>query len=148
MSKINRKFIIIIAFLIAVLIAGVFAFYKYGKSFEPEATLSDRDNSFIQDIVKAPGVEGNIVNSGIAGIVVLADGRPFAAMLDIFKSGDMSKPFISVIAKEDGTIQIPLKPDSYVIKPLDPDGPRAPTRENYAVNVGSGQWVHIKIEYR
>src|SRR3990167_5189848 len=105
MFKINKKFIIIIAFLIAVLIAGVFAFYKYGKSFEPEATLSDRDNSFIQDIVKAPGVEGNIVNSGIAGIVVLADGRPFAAMLDIFKSGDMSKPIICVCKKRESTIR-------------------------------------------
>ncbi len=140
----NKKFIILISLIIAASL-GAFVFYKYKNASRPSAA---KDNSFIQDIVKAPGVEGNIVNSGIAGIVVLTNDKPFTAMLDVFKADDMSKPFISVIAKEDGTIQIPLRPGSYVIKPLDPDGPRAPIRENYAVNVGPDQWVHIKIEYR
>src|SRR3989344_8622273 len=105
----SKKNIILISLIIAASL-GAFVFYKYKNVSKPSVA---EDNSFIQNIVKAPGVEGNIVNSGIAGIVVLADGRPFTAMLDIFKSGDMSKPFISVIAKEDGTIQIPLKPDTY-----------------------------------
>ncbi len=114
--------------------------YKDSASFNKDP--------FVESTVAAPPVEGNIVNSGIAGRVILPDGKPFMAMLDIFNSDDMSKPFISVIAKEDGTIQIPLKPGSYVVKPLDPDGPHAPTRDSYEVNIGSGQWVQVKIEYK
>lgn len=144
---VNAKFITI-AILIAVLIGGAFAFYKYGRSDGPGAARIEGDSSFIEGIADSPVVEGNIVNSGIAGRVVLPDGKPFAAMLDIFKSENTQKPFISVIAGEDGTIQIPLRPGSYTIKPLDPDGPHAPTRESYTVNIGSGKWIQIKIEYK
>ena len=78
MSKyINEKFIII-AILIAALIVGVFAFYKYGRSGGSGVTQTESDNSFIEGIADSPVVEGNIVNSGIAGRVVLPDGKNYS----------------------------------------------------------------------
>ena len=146
---------IIVILVILVITAGVitFIFYKkYLNSASNSTVLNSSDiipdNSFVEGVVKAPAVAGNIINSGIAGKAVLPDGKPFAAMFNIFKANNASKPFISVIAHDDGTFQIPLKPDSYVMKPVDPDGPRAPKRESYPINIGPGQWVQVRIEYR
>lgn len=107
----------------------------------------DGDN-FIEANAQAPAVEGNIVNSGIAGRIVLSDGTPFEASLDVFKSNDMSRPFISIRSDAQGRFQIPLKPSMYVVKPNDPDGPRAPLKNQYQVAVGNGQWLQMKIEYK
>ncbi len=104
--------------------------------------------SFIESTATAPGVEGNIVNSGIAGKVILVSGKPFEASLEIFTNSDSLTPFISVRAHSDGTFQIPLRPGSYILKPMDPDGPIAPIRNSYSFMVGDGQWLQVRVEYK
>ncbi len=107
-----------------------------------------RQDSFIDSTVISPQVEGNIVNSGIAGRVVLLSGGPYEASLEIFKDNNLSAPFISVRTHSDGTFQIPLRPGFYILKPLDPDGLIAPVRNSYPFTVGNGQWLQVKIEYK
>jgi len=127
---------------------------KYPDFKEAQNNLSvlyqqlGRQGSFVETSVNAPAVEGNIVNSGIAGRIILSDGTPFEASLDVFRTDDMSRPFISVRSDSLGKFQIPLRPDSYVIKPNDPDGPRAPLRDQYTVVIGNNQWLQVKIEYK
>ncbi|MBI4919940.1 hypothetical protein HY838_01485 [Candidatus Azambacteria bacterium] len=122
---------------------------RYEKALEIAQKLNARLNSYpyIEDEFRAPAVEGNIINSGIAGRIVL-NGEPYEASFEIFKSGNLTAPFISARAHSDGTFQIPLRPDSYVFKPLDPDGPIAPARTEYPFAVGDGRWLQIKIEYK
>jgi len=142
---------IILSGLIVVIVAGVGAlvFYFYKTQKNNSVTPSGNDN-FIQSIVQAPAVEGNIVNSGIAGRVVLLGGGPYEyeASLEIFKSNNLLTPFISVRAHSDGTFQVPLRPGSYILKPTDPDGPIAPVRNSYPFTVGDSQWLQVKIEYK
>lgn len=142
---------IILSGLIVVIMAGVGAlvFYFYKTQKNNSVTPSGNDN-FIQSTARAPAVEGNIVNSGIAGRVVLLGGGPYEyeASLEIFKSDNLSTPFISVRAHSDGTFQVPLRPGSYILKPMDPDGPIAPARENYTFTIGDSQWLQVKIEYK
>ncbi|MCX6812912.1 MAG: tetratricopeptide repeat protein [Candidatus Azambacteria bacterium] len=114
---------------------------KYNKS-------SFGADNYIEANVQSPAVEGNVVNSGIAGRIILSDGTPFEASLDVFKINDMSRPFISVRSDAQGKFQIPLKPAVYIIKPNDPDGPRAPLKDQYAAAIGDNQWLQVKIEYR
>jgi len=104
--------------------------------------------SFIESTATAPGVEGNIVNSGIAGKVILASGKPFEASLEIFSGGNSLAPFISVRTHSDGTFQIPLRPGSYILEPMDPDGPIAPIRNSYSFIIGESQWLQVSIEYK
>ncbi|MEK7578685.1 MAG: glycosyltransferase family 39 protein, partial [Patescibacteria group bacterium] len=78
------------------------------------------DSSFVESTVGAPLVEGNIINSGIAGRIILSDGAPFEASLDVFRADEMSRPFISVRSDAQGKFQIPLKPAVYIVKPMDP----------------------------
>ena len=108
-----------------------------------------RQGSFVETTASAPAVEGNIVNSGIAGKAVLLGGGPYEyeASLEIFKSNNLSTPFISVRTHSDGTFQVPLRPDFYILKPMDPDGPVAPVRSNYSFVIGGNQWLQVKIEY-
>lgn len=106
------------------------------------------DSSFVESTVGAPPVEGNIINSGIAGRIILSDGTPFEASLDVFRADDMSRPFISVRSDAQGKFQIPLRPDSYVIKPNHLDGLHAPLRDQYVVVIGNNQWLQVKLEYR
>lgn len=148
----SKKHIIIIVIL--VVIAGVGALVFYFLPFfhnTPSDTTSvgqAKGKSFIESTAQAPAVEGNIINSGIAGNVVLTNGKPFEASLEVFLAQDMSKPFISVRTHSDGTFQIPLKPGNYVLKPADPDGPIAPVKESYNFTIGGGQWLQTKIEYK
>ena len=145
----NKKSIAILIILVAITGLGTMVFYYYRKSDAPQ--ISDKPesgDSFIQTAVQAPAVGGNIVNSGIAGKVTMVSGKAFEASLEIFKNGDLSMPFISVRTHSDGTFQVPLKPDSYVLKPTDPDGSIAPVRNSYDFMVGNGQWLQVKIEYR
>ncbi|MDP1853506.1 MAG: tetratricopeptide repeat protein, partial [Candidatus Omnitrophota bacterium] len=114
---------------------------KYNKS-------SSGANAYIEAEIQAPAVEGNIVNSGVAGRIILSDGTPFEASLDVFKADDMSRPFISVRSDSQGKFQIPLKPAAYIVKPMDPDGPHAPLRDQYTIAVGNNQWLQVKIEYK
>lgn len=111
---------------------------------------AERQNksSDVEAEVQAPAVAGNIVNSGIAGRVVLEGGTPFEASLDVFKSDDMSKPFISVRSDSQGRFQIPLRPAVYVVKPNNPDGVRAPLKDQYMIIIGGGRWIQLKIEYK
>ena len=104
-------------------------------------------NSFIKSSLRAPAVEGNIVNSGIIGETIL-NNVPFEASFDVFESGDALKPVISIRTHDDGTFQIPLKPGFYTLKPLDPDGPIAPAKNSYQFVIGSGQWLQVRVEYQ
>lgn len=143
----NKKiYVIVAAFLV---LAGVSAlvFYFYKTQKNNLVTSSGNDN-FIQSTVQAPAVEGNVINSGIAGKVILLDNKPFEASLDIFLSGNISKPFISIRTHSDGTFQVPLKPGSYILKPLDPDGPTTPVRNSYSFTLSGSQWLQVKIEYK
>ena len=145
---IKRKTVIIIGLII---LAGVGAlvFYFYKTQKNNSVAPSGNDN-FIQSTAQAPAVEGNIVNSGIAGRVVLLGGGPYEyeASLEIFKSNYLSTPFISVRTHSDGAFQVPLRPGSYILKPMDPDGSIAPVRNSYPFTVGDGQWLQTKIEYK
>ncbi len=141
--------------LIAVIIVSALVFYFYKTQKNNSVTPSGNDN-FIQSTAQSPAVEGNIVNSGIAGSVVLLGGGPYEyeASLEIFSAsggsafgGKNSTPFISVRSHSDGTFQIPLRPGSYILKPMDPDGPIAPVRDSYPFTVGDSQWLQVKVEY-
>ncbi len=112
------------------------------------AAASGRNSgrSYVESEVQAPAVEGNIVNSGAAGRIILADGRPCEASLDIFKSDEMSKPFISVRSDNNGAFQIPLVPGDYILKPLGQNGLK-PAQSEYPFTIGAGRWVQIKIIY-
>lgn len=145
----NKKIYVIVAAFLVLAGVGVLVFYFYKTPKNNSVTPSSIDN-FIQSTAQAPAVEGNIVNSGIAGRVVLLGGGPYEyeASLEIFKADDLSKPFISVRTHSDGTFQIPLRPGSYILKPMNPDGPVAPIRNSYSFTVGDGQWLQVKIEYK
>ena len=138
----NKKLLLFIIGLIILAVAGVVIFYN---SDSPPI-----NNDFIQSTAQAPAVEGDIINSGIAGRVVLLGGGPYEyeASLEIFKSDNLSTPFISVRTHSDGTFQIPMRPGSYILKPTDPDGPITPARDNYPFTVGNGQWLQVRVEYR
>jgi hypothetical protein len=152
-----NKRIILSGLIVVIMAAGgalVFYFYKTPKSNFISPPVSD---NFIQSTAQAPAVEGNIVNSGIAGRVVLLGGGPYEyeASLEIFSAsggsafgGKNSTPFISVRAHGDGTFQVPLRPGSYILKPMDPDGPIAPVRDTYSFVVGNNQWLQVRLEYR
>lgn len=150
-TKINRMNKKLLIFLVLVVFAAgsalVFYFYKNSKN---NSNLSPANDNFIQTTVQAPAVEGNIVNSGIAGKVVLLGGGPYEyeASLEIFESNNLSTPFISVRTHSNGTFQIPLRPGSYILKPMDPDGPIAPARGSYPFTVGNSQWLQVRIEYK
>ena len=123
---------------------------KYNKSAAADINLVGKgDYSYIESELQGPAIEGNIVNSGIYGKVITAAGVPFEASIDVFMVSEVepSKPFISIRTHSDGTFQIPLRPGYYFLKPLDPDGPLAPSQEKYPVNIGNGRWLQIKIEY-
>lgn len=144
----NKRITIVIILLIAAVI-GAFIFYRSkSTSLSPKPEKEVGDNSFIQNVAQSPAVEGNVINSGISGKIVLTDGRPFIATLDVFKSSDLSKPFISVLSHDDGTIQIPLKPDSYVIRPSRQFGSHISVRDSYTVKIEPGQWLQVKIDYK
>ncbi|KKS75436.1 MAG: hypothetical protein UV48_C0012G0008 [Candidatus Azambacteria bacterium GW2011_GWA2_42_9] len=138
----------LLIFVGVIILAGIGAlvFYFYKTSQNNPAAPASKDN-FILNTFQAPAVEGNIINSGISGKVALGDGRALEVFLDIFSNSDFSKPFISVRTHDDGTFQIPLRPGNYVLKPMDPDGPIAPTRDSYNFTIGSGQWLQVKVEY-
>ena len=123
---------------------------KYNKSTATDIELVGEEGqySYIESELQGPAIEGNIVNSGVYGKVVAALGAPFEASVDVFSANDASKPFISIRTHNDGAFQIPLRPGTYILKPMDPDGPLAPAQENYPVNIGSGRWLQIKIEYK
>ncbi len=127
---------------------------KYPDFKEAQNNLSvlyqqlGRQGSFVETTANAPAVEGNIVNSGIAGRIVLSDGTPFEASLDVFRVDNMSRPFISVRSDSQGKFQIPLRPAVYIIKPNNPDGSRVPLKDQYTVAVGNNQWLQVKIEYK
>jgi len=130
----------------AVLAAGgalIFYFYKTSKN---NSDLPPANNDFIQTTAQAPAVEGNIINSGIAGKVVLSSGKPFEASLEFFSKGDLSKPFISIRTHDDGTFQVPLRPGSYILKPLGISP--APVQNEYPFIIGDGQWLQVRVEYR
>lgn len=122
---------------------------KYNKSAAENINLVEEESSYsyIESELQGPAIEGNIVNSGIYGKVVTAFGAPFETSIDVFKVDDISKPFISIRTHSDGTFQIPLRPGYYFLKPMDPDGPLAPTQEKYRFDIGSGRWLQIKVEY-
>ncbi|MFH1990248.1 MAG: hypothetical protein ABIJ19_00075 [Patescibacteria group bacterium] len=145
----NKKLLVFLTGFI-ILAAGsalVFYFYRTSKN---DSISPSVNNDFIQAAAQAPAVEGNIVNSGIAGKVVLLGGGPYEyeASLEIFTSDNSLMPFISVRAHSDGAFQVPLRPGSYILKPMDPDGPIAPVRDSYSFTVGNGQWLQVKIEYK
>lgn len=118
------------------------------NSFKANISTSDQTKySDIEAEVQAPAVSGNIVNSGIAGRIILSNGTPFEASFDVFKADDMSTPFISVRSNAQGNFQIPLRPAIYVIKPNNPERSYVPIKNQYTVTVGNGRWLQIKIEY-
>lgn len=130
---------------------------KEDPNFEPARTNLQvlktnagllNDSSFVESTIQAPAVEGNIVNSGIAGKIILSDGTPFEASLDVFKADDMSKPFISVRSDAEGRFQIPLKPAVYIIKPNNQDGFHISLKNEYTVIVGNGRWLQLRLEYK
>jgi len=145
----SRKTVIIVIGLVVLAAGGALVFYFYKTQKNNSVTPSGNDD-FIQSMVQAPAVEGNIVNSGIAGRVVLLGGGSYEyeASLEIFKSNNLSTPFISVRTHSDGTFQVPLRPGSYILKPMDPDGPIAPVRNSHPFTVGDSQWLQVKIEYK
>jgi len=145
----NKKVLIFLIGFIVLAAVGALVFYFYKTQKNNSVTPSGNDN-FIQSTAQAPAVEGNIVNSGIAGRVVLLGGGPYEyeASLEIFKSDNLSTPFISVRTHSDGTFQVPLRPGSYILKPMNPDGPIAPVRNSYPFTVGNSQWLQVKIEYK
>ena len=122
---------------------------KYNKSATEDISLVGEEGNYpyIESELQGPAIEGNIVNSGIYGKVITASGAPFEASIDVFPAGGASKPFISIRTHSDGAFQIPLRPGSYFLKPIDPDGPMAPARSEYPINIGNGRWLQIKIEY-
>ncbi|MBI2446917.1 MAG: tetratricopeptide repeat protein [Parcubacteria group bacterium] len=122
---------------------------KYNKPAATDINLvgEGENYSYIESELQGPAIEGNIVNSGIYGKVITVFGAPFEASIDVFSANDASKTFISIRTHSDGTFQIPLRPGSYFLKPIDPDGPMAPAQEKYPINIGSGRWLQIKIEY-
>ncbi len=155
-SGMNKKLLIFLIGFIVLAAASAFVFYFY-KTPKSNSILPPVSDNFIQSAAQAPAVEGNIVNSGIAGRVVLLGGGSYEyeASLEIFSAkggsafgGKNSTPFISVRAHSDGTFQVPLRPGSYILKPTDPDGPIAPVRNSYPFTVGDGQWLQVKIEYK
>ena len=123
---------------------------KYNKSATEDINLVGEEGNYpyIESELQGPAIEGNIVNSGIYGKVITASGAPFEASIDVFSAGGASKPFISIRTHSDGAFQIPLRPGSYFLKPIDPDGPMAPARSEYPINIGNGRWLQIKIEYK
>ena len=143
MKKEYKIFIIILS--LACVGALVFYFLSFSKN---KTTINPPIDNFVQSIGQSPVVVGNVINSGIMGTVVLANGKPFEASLDVFLADDLSRPYISIRTHSDGTFQIPLKLGSYVLKPMDPDGPIAPVRKSYDFVVNSGQWLQVKIEYK
>ncbi len=151
----NRKTVVIIG--LVILAAGGALVLYFHKTQKNNSVAPSGNDNFIQSTAQAPAVEGNIVNSGIAGRVVLLGGGPYEyeASLEIFSAsggsafgGKNSTPFISVRTHSDGTFQVPLRPGSYILKPTDPDGPIAPVRNSYPFTVGDGQWLQVKIEYK
>jgi len=153
---VNKKSLVFLIGLIVLAAGGALVFYFFKTQKNNSITPSGNDN-FIQTTAQAPGVEGNIVNSGIAGKVVLLGGGPYEyeASLEIFSAsggsafgGKNSTPFISVRTHSDGTFQVPLRPGSYILKPMDPDGPIAPARDNYSFVIGENQWLQVRIEYK
>jgi len=124
---------------------------KYNKSATEDISLVGEEGNYpyIESELQGPAIEGNIVNSGIYGKVITALGAPFEASIDVFvvSKVEPSKPFISIRTHSDGAFQIPLRPGSYFLKPIDPDGPMAPARSEYPINIGNGRWLQIKIEY-
>lgn len=144
----NRKTITIIS-LIVLVVASALVFYFY-KTQKNSSDSSPANDDFIQSTANAPAVEGNVVNSGIAGKVVLLGGGPYEyeASLEIFKSDNLSAPFISVRSHSDGTFQVPMRPGSYILKPMDPDGPIAPVRDSYSFTIGNSQWLQVRVEYK
>ncbi len=130
---------------------------KEDPNFEPARTNLQvlktnagllNDSSFVESTIQAPAVEGNIVNSGIAGRIILGDNTPFEASLDVFKADDMSKPFISVRSDAEGRFQIPLKPAVYIIKPNNQDGFHMSLKNEYILTVGNGRWLQLRLEYK
>ncbi|MDO8743043.1 MAG: hypothetical protein Q7J30_00550 [Candidatus Azambacteria bacterium] len=153
---INWKTVVIIIGLVVLASAVALGFYFYGTQ-KNNSNLSPENNNFIQSTAQAPAVEGNIVNSGIAGKVVLLGGGPYEyeASLEIYSAnggsasgGKDGTPFISVRSHSDGTFQVPLRPGSYILKPMDPDGSIAPARDGYSFVVGTGQWLQVRVEYQ
>lgn len=138
--------LLIFAGIIVLAGGGALVFFYYRKTAQNPAP----NDNFIQNSIQSPAVEGNIVNSGISGIVVLLGGGAYEyeASLEIFKADDMSKPFISVRTDAKGSFQVPLRPGSYILKPVNPDGPVAPIREQYAFTVGDGRWLMARVEYK
>ncbi len=145
----NKKILPFLIGLVVLAVAGALVFYFYGNRKNNSVAPSGGDN-FIQSAAQAPAVEGNIVNSGIAGKVILLGGGPYEyeASLEIYQNDNLSTAFISVRSHSDGTFQIALRPGSYVLKPMDPDGPIAPTRDSYSFVVGNGQWLQVRVEYQ
>lgn len=107
--------------------------------------VSGKNDSFIENVIISPEVEGNVITSGIFGKIVLNEA-PYEASLDVV-SGD-GTPIISIRSRNDGTFQIPLRPGRYVLRPSDPDGPVKPVRNDYNFVVSSGEWLQVKIEYQ
>lgn len=144
----NKKILMAIG-LIVLAAAGIAIFYTYSIGNKDNSVINSDNTSFILGAAQSPAVEGNIVNSGIAGKVVLLGGGPYEyeASLEIFLASDLSKPFISVRSHSDGSFQVPLRPGDYVLKPIDPDGPIAPAKESYNFTIGSGQWLQTRVEY-
>lgn len=148
----KKVYIIVAAFLVLTGVGALIFYFFQGKKSALPAAIDSQSNStnisFIESAVQAPAVSGNVINSGIAGRITISDNKPFEASLEIFQSDNLKTPFISIRSHNDGTFQVPLKPGSYILKPLDPDGPIAPVHENYNFTVGSGQWLQVKIEYK
>lgn len=143
----NKKILAFSISFIVLAVGGALGFYFY-KNPKNNSNLPPENNDFVQSVSQSPAVEGNIVNSGIAGKVVIGSDKAFEASLEIFTKDNLSKPFISVRTHSDGTFQIPLRPGFYFLKPLDPDGPITPVKESYSFVIGNGQWLQTKIEYK
>lgn len=150
MVKENKTFFLIGALILAGVGALIFYYFQEKKITLP-AVVNYKpnyvNNSFIESAVQAPAVDSNIVNSGVAGRVLLKSGKPFEASLEVFLAGNMSKPFISVRTHSDGTFQIPLRPGSYFLKLLNSDGQVAPAKKEYPFTIENSQWLQVKIEY-
>jgi hypothetical protein len=143
----NKKLTIYLVGFIVLAAGGALVFYFYKNSKNNPNPLP-ANSDFIETTVQAPPVEGNIVNSGIAGKVILISGEPFEASLEIFEKNNPSKPFISIRTHSDGTFQVPLRPGAYILKPFDPDGPAAPIQNSYSFVIGNSQWLQVSIKYK